>query len=439
METLTAHTAISQSSPLVRRIEPVSHCGRGRISSGKPMRHAATGFYHVFSVAALLALGQLIAPIARAKDLKLVVEVWGANKYNMLGISDDNGATSVSCPQQFPFTVACIPVPLTGLPNIIAIASQNGSAYTLALTADQTLWSWGLNSVGQLGHGNAGSGSQFNLPGPVAGLRHVIAFSPAGGHNLALKSDGTVWAWGNNDSGQIGDGTVLQRNAPVQVHSITHALAVSGDSDESFAVRNDGTVWAWGVVGAWPADATCAPDSSGNPPDPACHYTPVKLAGLDHVVSMSGRILLKSDGTVWQLADKNNTPAGVQYSIARISKLSNVAVVVDAIDHGLALKWDGTVWAWGSNDSGQLGDGRINDRSEPVQVRGLRNIISLSDGLALALDGRAWAWGGNMFGRLGNGTMTQSTVPVEVQGLGLGTFSVAANGTNSAAIRAVWQ
>lgn len=414
-----------ESSSVVPRTETMPN----RIRSNANMHRSI-----LLSTAVLLALQCLAARVAPAKDLKLAVEVWGANKYDMLGTTESTAP--YDCDPNIPFLIACTPVRLSGLPNIVAISTQNLSWYTLALTTQGTLWSWGLNISGQLGHGTDGT---VELPGPVIGLTQVIAFSTAGTHSLAVKSDGTVLAWGENGSGQLGDGTVSRKDAPVQVHGMSRAARVSGDSDTSFALRNDGTVWAWGVVGAWPSGGTCEPDAFGNPPDPACHYLPVRLAGLDHVVSMSGRIFLKSDGTVWQVSDPNNTPTGTLYSIVQVTGLSGVAAVIDGVDHGLALRWDGTVWAWGRNDVGQLGNGTTIDSAAPVQVHGLKNIVSISDDLALQWDGTAWAWGGNDFGQLGDGTTTQRTVPVKVKGAGPGTLGIAANGVYSAAIKLVWE
>ncbi len=117
----------------------------------------------------------------------------------------------------------------------------SGLNHSLALKPDGTLWSWGYNNYGQLGNG--GTGEQWS-PGQVVGISNVVAAAGGTSHSLAVKADGTVWAWGYNAYGQLGDGTTTQRNTPVQVSGLTNVVGVAAGWGHSVALKSDGTVWA---------------------------------------------------------------------------------------------------------------------------------------------------------------------------------------------------
>ena len=132
-----------------------------------------------------------------------------------------------------------------------------GGTHTLALKQDGTVWAWGANEHAQLGDG---SKTNRNFPVQVQGLDSVIAVAAGGAHSLALKSDGTVWAWGNNSNGQLGIGrTTLTQFFPVQVTNLSSVVAIASGSHHNFAIKSDGTVWAWGgnlerSTGRWKHD-----------------------------------------------------------------------------------------------------------------------------------------------------------------------------------------
>lgn len=130
---------------------------------------------------------------------------------------------------------------VSGLSNIIAIAA--GGYHSLALRADGTVWAWGANALGQLGDGTHSSSS---IPVQVSGLSNITAIAAGGQHSLALGSDGSVWAWGDNHSGQLGDGTFLTRMTPIQVSGLSGIVAIVGGEDHSLAMKADKSVWAWG-------------------------------------------------------------------------------------------------------------------------------------------------------------------------------------------------
>jgi|GEM_PF-785456 len=241
-----------------------------------------------------------------------------------------------------------------------------GGSHSLALRSDGTVWAWGGNDYGQLGDGTT---TQRQKPMQISGLVGVTAIScnHASDHSLALLNNGTVWAWGYNEWGQLGDGTTTNRLKPVPVLDLSDVTAIAAGGFYSLALKNDGTVWAWGNGG------------------------------------------MLGDGT----STSRNRPV-------QVSSLSDVTAIAGGIFHSLALKSDGTIWAWGANDSGQLGDGTNINRLTPIPVLSLSNVIAIAGAehsLALLSNGTVRAWGNNFNGQLGDGTTTNRNAPVAVSGM----------------------
>lgn len=297
-----------------------------------------------------------------------------------------------------------------------------GYYHSLALKPDGTVWAWGDNTYGQLGDGTTVNKS---APVQVQSLSDVVAIAAGDYHSLAVKSDGTVWAWGKNDYGQLGDGTTTQKNIPVQVKGpdgsgcLSGVVAVAACSDYSFALKSDGTVWAWGqnIYGQL-GDGT-----------KVNRCTPVQVQNLSNVVAIAAKgshcLALKSDGTVWAWGGNANGELGngtTQFSAVpiKVLNLEGVVSIAAGYQHSLALKADGTVWAWGRNGEGQIGDGTYDSyKSVPVQVSNISNIVMIAagynDSLALSSDGIAWGWGYNCFGQIGNAAKYQR-VPFQIGG-----------------------
>lgn len=296
----------------------------------------------------------------------------------------------------------------------------------------------------------------------VPGLIGVVSVSAGGQHVVAVKSDGTVMAWGYNEYGQLGDGTTVPRHSPVAVPGLTGVVAVSAGSSHSVALKTDGTVVAWGD------------NSTGQLGDGTQigHLSPVVVSGLTGVVAVKAGVgntaVLKSDGTVWtwgaspngQLGGVSGTQVvnnswpfrlnpGIVPGLAGVAALSvgggsSTLAGHYGVQTTVVLKTDGTLMAWGQNQGGQLGNGTATMNSSfmsnpvPVAVHGLSGVVALSDGLSLAMalksDGTVWVWG--PYGKgFGDGVVTPRLTPVAVPGLA-GVVSVSASLTHALALKA---
>lgn len=256
---------------------------------------------------------------------------------------------------------------MSSLANVIQ--AKAGESYATALKSDGTVWTWGSNGFGQLGNGGYTSTS---TPGQVSNISSVIAISSWSAFTLALKSDGTVWGWGTDYSGELGDGASnTNRPLPVQTSNLTGVVAIANGWIHGLAVKNDGTLWTWGR-------------------------------------NVNGQL---GDGTT------TNRSAPVQ-----VSGLTSVTAAAGGENHSMALKSDGTVWAWGDNSHGELGDGTTTTRTTPVQVSGLSNIIAIAAGtncsIAVNSDGIVYAWGLNNVGQLGDGTTTDRLTATAISDAG---------------------
>jgi len=333
---------------------------------------------------------------------------------------------------------------VVGLSGVRAVAGGNDNSY--ALLSDGTVRAWGTNFLGQLGNGwnsgPAGDGLSV-LPVPVVGLTGVTAIAAGQSFALALRDDGTVWSWGANWNGQLGNGTREHSNTPVRVSGLTDVVAIAATSShqDGYALRRDGTVWAWGAGNGSLGDGTNTEYSA----------TPVQVSGLTGVVAIEdaamGGYALRDDGTVWawgyggagNLGNGDWCQQGqacVAYTPVQVSGLTNVTDLGGGWENGYAVRADGSVWGWGVNIRGQLGNGQDCGQNyciswTPVQssIAGARQVASHDYGAyVLRTDGTVWSWGANFSGSLGNTTVpadADSKLPVQVQGLPGGVTSIA--------------
>ncbi|MBJ6723793.1 RCC1 domain-containing protein [Geomesophilobacter sediminis] len=298
-----------------------------------------------------------------------------------------------------------------------------GSEHTLVLKADGTVWAVGANGYGQLGNGKS---SWFNTsePRPVPGMSNVVAIAAAGAHSVALKGDGTVWAWGNNAAGQLGNGTTSDSAYPVQVTGLVHVKAIAAGKSHVVALKENGTIWAWGNNRIGQLGNETRVNSS----------VPVQVTGISGIVSIAAgsfhTLALKEDGTVWCWGYDANGALGMTASTVhgttaptRVAGLSDIKAIAAGMHHSVALRKDGTAWIWGSNASSQLGNGERSEGSAvPMRVAGLGDLMDVTakanSTIALRGDGTVWAWGDAGSGEWGNGvSMAGSERPVQMRGL----------------------
>ena len=289
------------------------------------------------------------------------------------------------------------PVHVVGLTNIIKIAS--GLNHALAIDSNGVLWGWGDNTSGELGDGTMDDGSfeQYtNLPEQIV-ASNATAIATGQEHTLFLKSDGSLWAMGDNSSGQLGDGTHNQVRLPKQIVASNVTAIAAGDNFSLF-LKSDGSLWAMGDNGEGQlGDGTY---NQANLPEQilASNVTAI-AAGSFH------SLFLKSDGSLWvmgdngdgQLGDGTTDDGNYQINLPEQILASNVTAIAAGAFHSLFLKSDGSLWAMGYNFCGQLGHGGNISVDLPIQVVGVTNILSIAAGIdaSVALDGNGnlWQWG----------------------------------------------
>ena len=353
----------------------------------------------------------------------------------------------------------------TALSGVVATAA--GGQVSFALTSDGKVWAWGDNTYGELGNGTLVPVNSAT-PTQVMGLpTDIIAIAAGSSHGLALESNGAVWAWGRNNFGQLGNGTFSNSATPVHVTGgplPANVLAIAAGSNHSMALAGTevgSSVWTWGYnnyggLGNGTATtaspfgiATPALVAANSPGGVACTGGAGSLAGVVAIAGGASQSLaLEYNGTVmaWgfnsdgELGNGTTTtdvcapiqvlgPGGISGPA-----LANVKVIASGVSQSMALTGDGSVWDWGYGISGQLGNNNANNASSdtPVQVVGsggtgfLSGITAISGGnsysSALKSDTTVWTWGNNFYGSLGSGTTTTTgcnclNTPAQVVGL----------------------
>jgi alpha-tubulin suppressor-like RCC1 family protein len=245
--------------------------------------------------------------------------VWGSGANGRLGLS---GTTSYSSPVQ-----------LGALTNWLKVTNGSYSNFVVAIKTNGTMWSWGSNTFGQLGI-SLSTAYNTSSPQQIGALTNWANVSVGFNFAMAIKTDGTLWAWGGNNQGQQGIGNTSERSSPIQVGALTSWSKISCgfQSDGQFcqAIRTNGTLWSWG-------------------------WNRIGQLGLN---TTNYYATISSPNQVGSLTNWSNVSCGNQ--------------------HTISSKTDGTIWAWGANNVGQLGQGNTTGRSSPVQIGGLTNWASPS-------------------------------------------------------------
>jgi alpha-tubulin suppressor-like RCC1 family protein len=308
-----------------------------------------------------------------------------------------------------------------------------------AVSTNGSLWVWGFNTQGTLGLGDTAFRSS---PVQVGALTNWATVSLSAQQFCgAIKTDSTLWVWGDNGYGQLGDITIVDKSSPIQVGSLTNWAVFSAGGRFSAAIKTDGTLWAWGSSDQGQLGLN----------DVTRRSSPVQVGALSNwktvVCSDAGSLAIKTAGSLWSWGNNSSGQLGLgdvlnRSSPVQIGGLTSWATASGVASHAAAVRLDGTLWAWGRNDEGQLGDGTILRRSSPVQVGALTNWLRVSAAnggsftLAAKTEGTLWAWGRNNNGQLGDGTVVDRSSPVQIGAL-TDWYEVSAGGNHTLALLGV--
>jgi alpha-tubulin suppressor-like RCC1 family protein len=329
-----------------------------------------------------------------------------------------------------------------------------GSYYTLALTTDGRAWAWGSNIVGQLGLGDTivtsygYISSNRTTPSLIESDIGWVVFEDISGlsagvsFGIALKTDGTLWSWGANGAGQLGLGDTFSSDAPtqiglyssdrflVQADSDWMSVPMAGSSYHITALKTNNTLWAWGDNGYGQLGMGDIGDGLLGSPN-TNRITPTQIGTESDWLSVAvggfNTSGIKTNNTLWawgdntfgQLGDGTYDTRTTPRQIGTTSDWSTAAVGSNIYGaHSIGLKTNGTLWAWGNNGYGQLGDGTTDNGTTPRSIGTNSDwsqiVAGVSYTLALKTNNTLWAWGDNGYGQLGDGTYDTRTAPRQI-------------------------
>ena len=307
------------------------------------------------------------------------------------------------------------PVQVGALIDWASIGVGFGGNNTHLIKTDGSLW--GMGSATLVGDA---AGVNRSSPVQIGALTDWTTFDGGSVHVHAIKTDGSLWTWGSAGSkGRLGLGNATSYSSPVQVGALTDWASVSDGVNVSSAVKTDGTLWTWGISSAGVlGNGTASGDKS----------SPIQVGALTDWAGVSAGVshalAIKTDGSIWSWGRGSTGRLGHGDTIYRsspvqIGNLTDWTSVAVGYNHSIALKTNGTLWGWGTNTTnGEVGDGTSVDRSSPVQIGSLTDWASISSGnrhnVALKTDGTIWAWGDGQSGQLGQGNIGDRNSPVQI-------------------------
>ena len=316
---------------------------------------------------------------------------------------------------------------------------SSGGFYTSAIKTDGTLWTWGNGSVGQLGNSDL-----INIFTPIttfAGGTNWAHVSVGSNHTAAVKTDGTLWTWGNGIRGQLGNAAITNRSTPVTTSAGgTNWAQVSCGSIHTAAIKTDGRLWTWGL-GSYGQLGNASTTARSTPVTTFAGGTNWKQVSCGEVHTAA----IKTDGTLWTWGNGLDGQLGNGLSGGRSTPSTtfaggiNWAQVSCGGRHTVAIKTDGTLWTWGNGTFGRLGNASTTARATPVTTfAGGINWAQVSGGYgstsAIKTDGTLWTWGLGSDGQLGNGSTINTSTPVTTFAGGTNWRQVSCGGRHTAVL-----
>lgn len=303
------------------------------------------------------------------------------------------------------------------------VAASGALALVVALVASGcSLFTFGRNNVSQLGDGTT---TASNTPvGIATSDEWVVGAQSRGDFSCAIRDDRTMWCWGFGTEGQLGNGTTTSSSTPVQAGSATNWARVATGDRSACAIRSDGTLWCWG-------NNTFGQNAQGTFGGGVSSPTQVGT-DTDWARIGAGNIhycAIKTDGTMWCWGGNGVGQLGIGTSSGQVAAPlqsgsdSDWAEIGAGTLHNCAIKTTGTLWCWGENGSGQVGDGSTTERQSPTQVGSATDWKAVSGGSFSSCGTRgsaqtAWCWGYNGAGAVGDGTTDARITPTQVLGGG---------------------
>ncbi|MEK6683281.1 MAG: kelch repeat-containing protein [Nitrospirota bacterium] len=292
-----------------------------------------------------------------------------------------------------------------------------GGNHTCAILADGTVKCWGNNYSGQLGNGTTTNSS---IPVSVSEITTAVSIAAGTNHTCAVLSDGTAKCWGFNLYGQFGNGTTTNSSTPVAVSGITTAVSIAAGGGHNCAVLSDGTIRCWGL-NFWGQLGNGTGTNSSTPVAVSGITTAVGISvGYHHTCAVLSNSTVKCWGynVFGQLGNGTTT---FSLTPVTVSGITGATTIATGYSHTCAVLANGTVKCWGWNIVGLLGNGTTTNSLSPVAVSGITTAVAVSAGAyhtcAVLSDGPVKCWGWNFYGQLGNGTTTNSSFPVSVFGI----------------------
>ncbi|MCL1995475.1 MAG: hypothetical protein FWG63_04630 [Defluviitaleaceae bacterium] len=333
--------------------------------------------------------------VTMAVDYTGVLWGWGRNYDNLL-LGADNPIEN--------------PAPVQIMENIATVSV--GSSHAMAIDTNGTLWGWGSNRFGALG-----DGTNTHRDTPVQIMQNVTKVYVQSSTTMAIDAYGTLWGWGWNHAGQIGDNEIETHLNPVPI--MENIVSVAIGNWFVMAIDGYGTLWGWGGnTHGEMGQGTLGVLSTPTPPTPIMNNIVAVSVGGWHTMAID------SNGTLWGwgnnigsiLGDGTNFFGTSNPVSSPIVIRENIVAVSASSPYTMAIDTNGTLWGWGNNQFGRLGDGTTAHRSAPVQIR--ENIAAIHTGglhtMAVDNNGVLWAWGRNQYGQLGDGTIIDRHTPVPI-------------------------